>query len=289
MQTNPDLFVHVADLHLAPRAGSVLKVDKESGRLQRDVDRDEAFVMAVDDTLAQEPLPSAFVIAGDIFDTYKGSADAFITVVTQLRRLIDAGIHVVGIAGNHDTPTNAMKTPMFVMLRNVFSGDDGMVDLAYDDVEHVCVGNTEFVLLPHKCCIEGTFSEESLLPTSDLPHKVLVVHGVAAGDPSLKQMDEAKEVPIARWTMDMGWDYIAFGHFHRPGWIPGYEGRAAYCGSLENTVISGPDVCMERGPVFVDMSESGLDLFDMHPQPVRGIVELQKLDQIGRASCRERV
>jgi hypothetical protein len=151
--------------------------------------------------------------------------------------------------------------------------DDG-VTLAYDSIIRHVVGDVEYVLLPHRVCLEGGFSEDDLRPSGIAPKSVLVVHGVAAGDPSLRQMDEAKEIPVASWIMDMGWDYIAFGHYHKPGWIARYEGKASYCGSLENTVISGPDVCMERGPVYIDLDEDGDKRRVMHPLPVRPIVVL---------------
>lgn len=284
----PTTFVHTADLHLSPRSSSILKRDPDTGRLIRDLDRDTALINAVDDALSQNPLPSAFVIAGDIFDTYRGAPESFITMVGQIRRLVKAGIAVVGIAGNHDTPTNALKTSMFEMLMNVFSAEP-LVTLAYDDVKHVTVGDIEYVLLPHKKCMDGSFVAEDIMPSPESKHSVLVVHGVAAGDPSLQQMDEAREVPIAKWILDMGWDYIAFGHYHKPGWIPGYVGKAAYCGSLENTVISGTDVCMDRGPVYVDLTRSGTDMIDMHPQPIRGIVTLATIDvnKIGDAITAE--
>lgn len=276
----PTTFVHTADLHLSPRSSSILKRDPDTGRLIRDLDRDTALVNAVDDVLTQDPLPSAFVIAGDIFDTYRGAPESFITMVGQIRRLVKAGIAVVGIAGNHDTPTNGLKTSMFEMLMNVFASEP-LVTLAYDEVRHVTVGDIEYVLLPHKRCMDGSFVSEDIMPSPESRHSVLVVHGVAAGDPSLQQMDEAREVPIAKWILDMDWDYIAFGHYHKPGWVPGYVGKAAYCGSLENTVISGPDVCMERGPVYVDLTRDGVDMTDMHVQPIRGIVRLATID-VGR-------
>ena len=68
-QHDPKLFVHVADLHLAPRASTIAKRDSKTHRLIRDLDMENAFVDSVDETLAQDPLPSAYVIAGDLFDT----------------------------------------------------------------------------------------------------------------------------------------------------------------------------------------------------------------------------
>ena len=278
--TDPSMFIHTADLHLAPRSATISKRDPKTSRLIRDLDMENAFIRSVDATLSMSPLPSAYVVAGDIFDTYRGSSDAFLAVVKQFRRLRAAGIEVLSIAGNHHTPTNRLKTPMFEMLRGVFSNDEGTT-LAYDDIEHRRVGDIEYVLLPHLRCLNGDFEEKDLAPTTDAGYAVLIVHGVAAGDPSLSQMDEVKEIPIAPWILDMGWDYIAFGHYHKPGWIHGREGKAAYSGSLENTVISGPDVCMRRGPVRVDMSKPATERFDMLEQSVRDIVVLPDIDVTG--------
>lgn len=283
-QHDPLLFVHLADLHLAPRSGTITKRDPETGRLIRDLDMTYALRRAIDDVLSQDPLPSACVIAGDIFDTFSGSQDAVIDAAREFKRLRDADIEIVAIAGNHDTPTQKLKTPAYVVLRHEFEdiAEDTGAHFAYDDIEHVRVGDVEYVLLPHNAASAGGFTEEDFARKTDAPKAVLVVHGVAAGDPSLAQMDEMKEIPIARWIMDMDWDYIAFGHYHKPGWIPGYKGRAAYCGSLENTVISGPDVCHRRGPVYIDMSRTGVDKLVMHPQKIRKIMILPDIDLAGR-------
>ena len=277
---NPNLFVHTADLHLAPRSATIVKRDPYTNRLVRDLDMSDAFERAVDDALTQDPLPSAFVIAGDIFDTNQGSQDAIIDAATQIKRLRDAGIEIIAIAGNHDTPTQRKKTPAFQVLKHEFgdiAGDAG-VHLSYDEVDKVVVGNIEYVLVPHLVLMSGGITREDLQPEGGVEYSVLVVHGIAAGDLTFSQVDEMKEASVAPWIMDMPWDYVAFGHYHKPGWIPGYEGKAAYCGSLENTVISGPDVCHRRGPVYVDMSASGDSKFQMHPQEIRRIVTLPDID-----------
>lgn len=300
---NDNLFVHLADLHLSPRTTSISKRDPITNRMVRDLDMSAALKMAVDDIIQHSPLPSTAVIAGDIFDTYQGSQDAIIDCANQFKRLRDAGVKVIGIAGNHDTPTQRLKTPAFLVLKNEFekiAEDDG-VKLAYASIEHVLSGNIEYVLLPHLVALNGDFNEDDLKPvflpenTSEAKRfkKVLVVHGIAAGDPSLRQMDEMKQVPIAKWIMDMDWDYIAFGHYHKPGWIPGYEGKAAYCGSLENTVISGPDLCPKRGPVYIELDDDfpsnpsvplssdneipPIDAF-MSPIDIRKIIPLPRID-----------
>ena len=246
------MFAHLADLHLDAHAAQIKKKDPVTNRPMRELDMEHAFELAVDDIISNAEDVDCCVIAGDIFDSYHATADSAIVAINQIRRITEAGIHVVAIAGNHDTPTNVRKTPKFLELAAAL-GDNDLVTMSYDDVKHVVIGDTEYVLLPHLVCLGGLFTEADLTPTSDARHAVLVVHGVAAGDPSLKQQDEMREIPIAKWIMDMPWDYVAFGHYHMPGWVPGYVGKAAYSGSLENTVISGPDVCMHRGPVYVDL------------------------------------
>lgn len=283
-EKDPYLFAHLADLHLAPRSGTITKRDAKTGRLVRDLDMTSALRRAVDDILAQDPLPSACVIAGDIFDTFQGSQDAIIDAAREFKRVRQAGIAIVAIAGNHDTPTQKQKTPAYVVLKHEFAdiAEDNEAYFAYDEIEHVKVGDVEYVLLPHNAACAGNFTEDDFAPCLGASKSVLVVHGVAAGDPSLAQMDEMKEIPIAKWILDMGWDYVAFGHYHKPGWIPGYRGRAAYCGSLENTVISGPDVCHTRGPVYVDVEKDGTDKLVMHPQRIRPIISLPDIDVEGR-------
>lgn len=280
---DPYLMVHLADIHLAPKANRVSKVDPVTGRSIHDLDMSAALTRAVDDVLEQRPLPSACVIAGDIFDTWASDHDSIIEAAAEIKRLRLAGIEIASIAGNHDTPSQKRKTPAYVLLQHEFSdiAEDGGITLAYDDIEHVKIGNVEYVLAPHNA-LENGFDTEDFDPQfPEADKKVLVVHGVAAGDAALRNMNELTERGVAKWLLDMDWDYIAFGHFHKPGWIPGYKGKAAYCGSLENTVISGPDVCMTRGPVYVDLTKSGEDMVLMHPQRIRKIVSLPTLDLKG--------
>lgn len=275
-------LMHTADLHLAPKSAKITRRDRRTNRLLRDLDMEHAFETAVQSAIdvADEPdRPHAFVIAGDVFDSYRGSLDAMMCVQRAIRRLRGAGYEVLCIAGNHDTPANRLRRSMYEVVADMFSGDDG-VTMAYDAIERRAVDDVEYVLLPHLVLSDPDeqLTEARLEPRLGCSKSVLVVHGVAEGDPSLMQGGEIREVPVAKWIMDMGWDYIAFGHYHRPGWIPGYAGKALYPGSLENTVISGPDVSMRRGPVLVDLDADPMERFAMIEQHVREIVELPDID-----------
>lgn len=274
---DPLMFLHLADLHLAPRSAKINKKDPLTGRLLRDLDMEQAFRLAVDDALSLDPLPSAVVVAGDVFDTYKGSPSAEIAAIEQFRRFSEAGVEVLCIAGNHDTPANLTKIPMYSVLKKALESDP-LIHLAYDEVERIVVGEVEYVLLPHICLLSGDFTKEDIEPRNTAAKTVLVVHGVAEGDPSLSQQDEEREAPIASWVLNLPFDYIAFGHYHSRGWVPNYKGKALYCGSLENTVVSGPDVKHEKGPVYVDMSAKGVNRCRFVNSPIRKIIELPRID-----------
>ena len=226
---------------------------------------------------------SAVVIAGDIFDTPSGNPDALICATRQIRKLLNAGLHVLAIAGNHDTPTVVTKTPLIQALASAFEEDERFT-FAYESVVRKVIGDTEFVLLPHMpMALSSGCGKEDIAPDPSAGKHVLVVHGVAAGDPALRQMDEAKEMPVAADLLRLGWDYVAFGHFHKPGRIPVAGTNAWYCGSLENTVVSGPDVCMRRGPVLVDTDLPAEDgkRFAMHQLPIRPIMSAASVDALG--------
>ena len=200
----------------------------------------------------------------------------------QLAAIILSLVTAFSIVGCVAKPTeNSWPTPASEQTQSVELGGaqtGTFLDGSVVDVEEF-QADTPWIVLNGNI---PEFTEADLTPTSDAKHAVLVVHGVAAGDPSLKQQDEMREIPIAKWIMDMPWDYVAFGHYHMPGWVPGYVGKAAYSGSLENTVISGPDVCMHRGPVYVDLDADGDRMMTMHEMPVRSIIELEPLDLSGK-------
>lgn len=92
-------FIHAADLHLdSPLVGLAKKSEDYAARL------DDASRRAFDNlvALAIEEDCRLIVIAGDIFDGQWRDYRTGLFFVDRMRRLRDAGIRVVIIAGNHD-------------------------------------------------------------------------------------------------------------------------------------------------------------------------------------------
>jgi exonuclease SbcD len=99
-------FLHAADLHLdSPMHGLAAydgaPVDELRGATRR------ALVNLVD--LALEEQVAFVLIAGDVYDGSWRDFNTGLFYVAQMRRLREAGIPVVAIAGNHDAESRMTK------------------------------------------------------------------------------------------------------------------------------------------------------------------------------------
>lgn len=93
-------IIHLADTHLGFRqyAG---KLDLDRGLNQRECDVYDAWQRAVD--IAIDRNPGLVIHAGDLFDSSRPTPFAITQALDGFRRLREAGIPVVVIAGNHST------------------------------------------------------------------------------------------------------------------------------------------------------------------------------------------
>lgn len=101
----------VGDIHL----GRVPSRLPES--LQADCSPRAAWLSAVDEALKREV--DAVVLAGDVVDSDNRFFEAYGPLADGARKLVDAGIRLIGVAGNHDVevlPRLAREVPGFSLL-----------------------------------------------------------------------------------------------------------------------------------------------------------------------------
>ncbi|MGO0122183.1 metallophosphoesterase family protein [Desulfothermobacter acidiphilus] len=91
-------MLHLADLHLGYQPPLPSPLRQELAR-----ERDELLRRAVDMALGREV--HLVLIAGDLFDHHAPPPRLVEEVIAQLRRLVDSGVHVVTVPGNHDEIT----------------------------------------------------------------------------------------------------------------------------------------------------------------------------------------
>jgi DNA repair exonuclease SbcCD nuclease subunit len=263
-------IAHLSDTHLGYRA--YYKTDPVSGRNQRAVDIEHAYERAVGDILTRDV---ALVIhSGDVFHHARPAYSAMRAFVRQTRRLEQAGLPVVVIGGNHDTPRLRTSGSVFSVL-----------DLALPDVTFVTGYeqetvpfadlNLEITAIPH-----GKLADP--IPPLVIPapgvFNVLVTHGLVPGLSVKGHRREPGEEEIADSLLDADFDYIALGHYHEPDHP---RRNAWYSGSTER--IGWGDEPVEPGYNLVELSVPGEPPVVTHiPLETRPMRTLPPIDGEGR-------
>ena len=268
----PLRIAHLADTHLGYSAYG--KADPESGRNQRAVDIESSFAAAITDILTREV--DLVVHAGDAFHHTRPSWSTLTHFVRQMRRLEQAGIQAVVIAGNHDTPRLRTTGSVF-----------GLLALALPAVRFISGYEAE----------EEPFQELELLvhgipngalinpdPPAVLHHptwrNVAVTHGVAPGV-EFRAGREAGEVLLRGNVLDARFDYVALGHIHlrQSAGINAY-----YSGSTERT--SWGDEPAQPGYALVTLGERGgvpqVEYVDVPARPMETLSPIDGADRTAR-------
>ena len=229
-------FLHTADWHLGRSFRQASLVEDQAHVLNQLVD------------LAIRERVDAVVIAGDVYDRAVPPADAVALLDDVLARLVlGAGIRVVLIAGNHDSPDRvgfggrvaekqglAMRGTLTHLAPVVF--DDAFGQVALHPLPYV---EPAFARrLPgveeasdHQSAVSSVMG---LLRAQWVPgqRNVLVGHAFVAGgteSESERPLSVGGSGAVSAATFE-GYDFVALGHLHRPQSV-GSE-KVQYSGSL---------------------------------------------------------
>ncbi len=231
-------FIHAADIHLgAPFRGLRALSEAWADRLLRAIP--EAFDRLVDAAVSRAV--DFVVIAGDVFDTSRGSYADYVHFADACRRLQKAGIPVYFCTGNHD-PYTSWQGRMVDLPESahMFSADEPGFFLYERDGEPLALlGGRGYYnqTWSHSENISAGISREAAeraLGTS-APFAVGVLHTGLHLD-RLKAPCDPKDL-YAR-----GMDYWACGHVHVPWQDDPANPRIAFSG-----IIQGRDI-KETGP-----------------------------------------
>jgi exonuclease SbcD len=260
-------IVHLSDTHLGFRQ---LHRVNDAGRNEREQDVYDAFERAISKII--ELAPAVAIHAGDVFDSYHPSSAALGVALDGLRRLRDAGIPVVIIAGNHSSPRVAGADHIFGVLERF-----GSAHVIYGGAREVRIGDLAVHAIPHDndpqrlvAALRGT------RPSADAAFNVLVAH---VGLDGLGQVvgSEAGSVTLSGEVLagTGEFDYIALGHLHK--FAPAC-GNAAYAGSLER--LSWADDAPVKGIIEVDLGAGRLapGYLQLHPIEGRRFITLDPVD-----------
>ncbi len=280
-------FVHISDSHLG--ASGFSRKLSPSGFNQREEDICTSFESAIDQIIKLKP---DFVLhSGDLFHTVRPTNRIINFAIRQILRVVDLKIPMVIISGNHDTPKQRSVGSVFSFFE-VFSP---YLHLVYrNQYELIKLDKVAIHAIPH-CLDQEDFSKEAAKvkicggrPTADsgqnLTFNILMLHGVVAGIPEFS-MGELAEQEIPSSYLEMPFDYVALGHYHRFCQV---SPRVYYAGSTER--VSMAELGQEKGFVEVEIetstvhspqsTETSSPIINVkfHQVPTREMIELLSID-----------
>ncbi len=262
-------FIHTADWHL--------------GRVMYGAHliNDQAYVLEEFVQLARNIQPDVIIISGDIYDRAVPPAEAVELLDDVLSRIIlDLGITIILIAGNHDSPSRlqfgsrllaGQKLHVFGSTRYAtlmpLSDEHGQVDFYVIPYTEPSAAREKFqceTIRDHQTAIAAII--ESLgFPQGS--RSVIVAHAFVSGC-----LPAESERPLSVGGADMvdaaffmNFSYAALGHLHRPQTAGADHIR--YPGSLLKYSFS--EVDHSKGVTFVEMDANGfchVEQFNLSPR-----------------------
>jgi len=286
-------FVHISDSHLG--ASGFSRRLSPSGYNQREEDICNSFASAVDQII--ELSPDFVLHTGDLFHSVRPTNRIINFAIRQILRIVNLQIPMVIISGNHDTPKQRSVGSVFsffevlsphlhLVYRNQYEAIklDGAIIHA---IPH-CLNQEDFVQEIAKIRIGGGSQDPEFGPptadrginrmvyTSGRTFNILMLHGVVAGIPefSMGELSE-QEIPTSYLRtqnsgFDLGFDYVALGHYHRHCQV---APKVVYAGSTERLSLS--ELGQEKGFMEVDSDKNEIRF---HRVPTRNMIELPTLD-----------
>lgn len=211
-------IIHLADSHLG--FSSYSRLD-EHGQNRIEEMVYSGFDKAIDQIIKVHP--DAVVHAGDVFHHVRPKIKPLFIFQRGLHRLMDEGIPVIIISGNHDAPKSFNQTSPFRLFEGL---KDVHIAQRYE-YELFEVGDHSFHCIPF--CLEPQDYQTEFKRIRRSDRDVLVMHGLVE---SLKnqKMKSVGEHELKDSLLKSDFDYIALGHFHGQAQL---AANAYYSGSVE--------------------------------------------------------
>ncbi len=263
-------IVHMADSHLGFSAYG--RVDRW-GRNQREELIYQGFGKTVERII--ELAPDAVVHAGDVFHHVRPRIRPLYVFKQNLEKLVDAGIPVIIISGNHDAPKSYAALSPFTL----FEGLEGVHIAHHYRYERFELGGFQFHCIPFCLGPEDYLEEfrkvQEFRAENPSGRDVLVMHGLveALWDRRLRTVGEHE---LKESFLKGDFSYIALGHYHGQAQV---ARNAWYSGSVEYFRFG--EAGDDKGLLLVD-----LDSGDVEQIPVREryMLDLDPIDCCGLSS-----
>lgn len=258
-------ILHLADLHLGKSIHGISLIDQKD-----QVVWVERFLDKV-----EEIVPSAIVIAGDIYDRSAPSGDAIMLFDHLLTQLEAKDIPVMIVAGNHDSGQRLSFGRDILSKQNVYVSGILEKEIMHRTLEDE-YGTVTFWLLPYlfPAMVAEILEDPSIRdydtairrllaeqPIDFTQRNVIVAHQNVLANGKTVEFGGSETmvggVGQIDYTAFDGFDYVALGHIHSS--YPVGRASIRYAGSplcYHFDEIRQP----QKGPILVELGEKGSDI-----------------------------
>ncbi len=240
-------IVHLADSHLGFSAYG--RVDKRGRNLREEMVY-QGFKKAVDKII--ELRPDAVIHAGDVFHHVRPRIRPLYVFKQNLERLVEAGIPVIVISGNHDSPKSFAAVSPF----SLYEGMKNVHIAHHYEYEPFEVDGYVFHCIPF--CIDPEDYLEEFRKIRYTGNDVLVMHGLIEALWN-KRLRTVGEHELKDSFLKRDFSYIALGHYHGQAQL---AQNAWYSGSVEYFRFN--EAHDEKGMLLVDLENGKVE-----PIPVK--------------------
>ena len=254
-------YLHVSDTHVGFSQHAKLNAH---GLNVREQDFFDAFRRAVD--IALERRVDFVLHSGDVFDAVRPSNRAVAHVMEQVKRLGEAGIPFVAIAGNHEAP-KLRETGSVLRFLDFLPGTHAVYKGRRETVR---LGDVAIHAVPHVPSSEGLLAEiDAARPDPAARWNVLAFHAgvIGVADFTGGEFNEVN-VPTSALRRDM--DDIAVGHYHKATRL---AENAWYAGATERT--SFKERAEPKGVRLVDLARGTSEFVEI---PTRRMLDLPAIE-----------
>ncbi len=250
-------LLHTADLHIGKKIFELSLIEDQKYILN------QIFEIAVREEI------DALLIAGDVYDRSVPPTEAVSLLDNFLTRFIEAGISVIMISGNHDSPERVSFAERILEKKGLYIAGNYCEPLKtvtledeYGPVTFVCMPFVKSAVTGNATCEQAVEQMLSSLPmTLEGNHRhVLLTHYFVTGEqgetPELS--DSESDVNVGGLdnvsaSLFQAFDYVALGHIHRPQRIG--AGNVYYAGAPLKYSFS--EARNEKSVNLVELSEVG--------------------------------
>lgn len=268
--------IHLADTHLGY---SAYRKISENGYNQREEDVILAFIDAVDKIVNMRP--DVVLHCGDLFDSVRPTNRIVTIGIAQLLRIYSAGIPLVLISGNHETPKQLYKGSIYAIfdalpLDKTLPNGTKLFNIVYKDQYESFVFDGLTVHAVPQCENNNKFKAElDKIKIDSATKNILMIHAGVTGMKEFSHGESNELLVDYEWLNASKFDYVAIGHYHNYVKV---GKNSWFCGSSER--MSFNEAGNSKG--FLEVDLTGEAKTKLIPTRIRPMIDMPPVDAAGK-------